>query len=125
MDRISSPRHEPPGLTLQQYFPRVWGKNSLLLSDVAFAAFRLCQGQPDRVSIFIEDYNSAHPPVLVADGHILPFLIYNILQRLLFILVEAQAGRREWMVDLNNQKQFLSLPLDRLSAEKENLPILS
>jgi len=94
-------------------------------SDVAFAAFRLCQGQPDRVSIFIKDYNSASPPVLVADGHILPFLIYNILQRLLFILVEAQAGRREWMVDLNNQKRFLSLVLEGLSDEKESLPVFS
>ena len=87
-------------------------------SDVAFAAFRLCQGQPDGVSIFVEGYNSAGPPVQVADGHILPFLVYNILQRLLFILVEAQAGRPEWMVDLDNQKRFLSLALERLSTGK-------
>jgi len=42
--------------------------DEIICPSLSFVAFRLCQGQPDRVSLFIEDYNSAGPPAPVMDG---------------------------------------------------------
>ncbi len=81
-------------------------------SDVAFAAFRF--GGLDGFEEFVRGYNRAGPPQPMSPRGLASLVVYQVLQRLLFILIEAAAGREEWLVDLENQKRFLNLATQRL-----------
>jgi len=78
------------------------------ISDVAFTAFRVFDGDPSKMEGFVEAYNAHNPPHLIERHLIRSFIIYNILQRILFILIERDGGHRQWMIDLDNQKRFLN-----------------
>jgi Ser/Thr protein kinase RdoA (MazF antagonist) len=85
--------------------------------DVAFCAFRCTDGSAEEIYRFVELYNDRNPPERIKKAHIGKILAYTILQRILFILIEADQGRRQWLSDLNNQQRYLSMVFDILHTE--------
>ena len=76
--------------------------------DVAFFAYRYFGTNQQKISHFIKVYNNSNPPCIINEKYILKILTYIILQRILFILIENDNGYSRWMIDLNNQKRYLS-----------------
>jgi len=95
--------------------------SSPVVSEVAFAAFRLCDGRVREMKRFVETYNKSSKGCQVALGDALYFVVYNVLQRVLFILIRNGEGDSQWMYDLENQKGYLAKGLEILNAEKRYL----
>lgn len=88
------------------------------VSDVAFAAFRFTDANPTKMNWFVDLYNRYNSEFQIDQNHIWPFVVYNILQRILFIIVEYERGHKQWMVDMENQKQYLNVALKFIKGRK-------
>ena len=77
--------------------------------DVAFAAFRCLNAIPSKMDQFVSSYNTSCPPFQISRKYIWHFLIYAVLQRILFICTR-------WMTDMDNQLRYL----DTLFMHLEN-----
>ena len=89
----------------------------LTIADVAFAGFRCYGMNKKRLYEFIHTYNQYNPPCPVNKAYIWHFLVYIILQRILFIHIENDKGNQLWITDLENQKNYLSIVLRQLNYE--------
>lgn len=77
-------------------------------SDVGFAAYRFFGADLRLIALYLLGYNLLSPgrPVTVED--VRNFVIYNILQRILFIHVENGRGDDSHLWDLPNQERYLA-----------------
>jgi Ser/Thr protein kinase RdoA (MazF antagonist) len=76
-------------------------------SDVAFLSFRYCGGDSERMERLVDRYNRCTGSAVPFES-VWPFVVYNVLQRILFIRIEYDHGRPQWMIDMENQQRFLS-----------------
>ena len=83
-------------------------------ADVAFAAFRCYGMKKEYLYEFIQMYNKYDPPFTINKSYIFHFLVYIILQRIFYILIENEKGNGLWINDLENQKKYLSIVLKQL-----------
>jgi serine/threonine protein kinase len=82
--------------------------------DVAMAAFRLSGGDRMRMHLFVEAYNRKSPRRVELQPVIM-ILVYLIVQRILFILIEKERGIHHWLEDLENQRRYLEQAMLLLS----------
>lgn len=79
------------------------------VSDTVFSAFRIFRNHPEKIRTFFNTYEqyAGYENNSIAELA-RPFIIYNILQRILFILDENDKGNREFLYDLENQQSYLA-----------------
>ena len=85
------------------------------IADVAFAGFRCFGLKKKYLYKFVDLYNQYNPPYKIEINYLWHFLVYMILQRILFIVIENDKGNKIWMTDLDNQKYYLSIILKQLN----------
>jgi len=78
------------------------------ISDIAFSAFRIFGFDEKKIKKYIDSYNEQSNGLAVHyQKYMWHFVVYNILQRILFIKVQNDRGNSRWLYDLDNQERYL------------------
>lgn len=77
------------------------------LIDAAFAAFKFFHDRPGKIPGFLAGYNESPARGRLKPEEIYPVMVFNILQRILFIKIERDKGNDIHMWDLSNQESYL------------------
>ncbi|RJP21640.1 MAG: hypothetical protein C4527_23395 [Candidatus Omnitrophota bacterium] len=77
------------------------------ISDVAFAAYRLYGFDREKIQLLLNSYFEGTSFPRFKYEEIWPFVLYNILQRILFIRIEEDRGNTNWSYDLPSQNRYL------------------
>jgi Ser/Thr protein kinase RdoA (MazF antagonist) len=82
------------------------------MSDIAFSGFRFFGFDENKIARYIEAYKHHTGENHIDRDAFWHFVIYNITQRILFILVENEKGNEHFLIDMPNQKRYLWDVLD-------------
>ena len=76
-------------------------------SDVAFSAYRIFGPDAGRINEYVGQYNRHAVSSEVNMEDLWHLVIYNIVQRILLILIDARDGSGTWLWDIPNQERYL------------------
>lgn len=76
-------------------------------SDVSFCAFRHCDNDYNFYIQFIMKYSALSGKEPIEIGTACALTIYEILERIVFILLKSKQGDTYWEIDLDNQYKLL------------------
>lgn len=81
--------------------------SSLPMSEIAFSAFKIFGFKDLSIRKYIDCYNKSSKWIKIEYEYIWHFVVFNILQRILFIRIEDNRGNDKIMWDLSNQERYL------------------